>query len=130
MDTNTIEKLKSYKEILDGGIITEDEFNQLKKQLLALPVQYAVVADEWAGSGELPELVYAVDEAKKDTGRDIPDPEGVAGTLDGLEAYSLQLANAVTSEHVTVVKVYADAAGQIDPKPLKRSWMRQRRRST
>lgn len=33
---NSIEEIKKYKELLDSGIITEDEFNQKKKELLGL----------------------------------------------------------------------------------------------
>ena len=40
-NTNTdsktsIEQLKEYKELLDSGIITEEEFNALKKKILKL----------------------------------------------------------------------------------------------
>ena len=31
---NNIEELKQYKELLDSGVITEEEFNAKKKQLL------------------------------------------------------------------------------------------------
>lgn len=33
---DNIEELKKYKELLDSGVITEEEFNQKKKELLAL----------------------------------------------------------------------------------------------
>lgn len=33
---NSIEEIKKYKELMDSGIITEDEFNQKKKELLGL----------------------------------------------------------------------------------------------
>lgn len=34
--TNNADEIKKYKELLDSGVITEDEFNQKKKQLLGL----------------------------------------------------------------------------------------------
>lgn len=34
--TNDIDEIKKYKELLDSGVITEEEFNQKKKQLLGL----------------------------------------------------------------------------------------------
>ncbi len=35
-DTSNADELKKYKELLDNGIITQDEFDQKKKQLLGL----------------------------------------------------------------------------------------------
>lgn len=33
-ELNNLNKLKSYKDLLDQGVITQDEFNEKKKQLL------------------------------------------------------------------------------------------------
>ena len=35
-EVNTIEALEKYKELLDKGIITQEEFNAKKKQILGL----------------------------------------------------------------------------------------------
>lgn len=34
--TSTVDEIRKYKELLDDGIITEDEFNQKKKELLGI----------------------------------------------------------------------------------------------
>ena len=34
--TNNADEIKKYKELLDGGIITQEEFDAKKKQLLGL----------------------------------------------------------------------------------------------
>lgn len=35
-NTSNADELKKYKDLLDSGIITQDEFNEKKKQLLGL----------------------------------------------------------------------------------------------
>lgn len=36
-DNQTIEQIKEYKKLLDDGAITEEEYNQIKKNILDLP---------------------------------------------------------------------------------------------
>ena len=35
-EMNSIEEIKKYKELLDSGIINQEEFNKIKKELLNL----------------------------------------------------------------------------------------------